>query len=573
MVFNGPTNPGMLFYKYLQPMSDDYIHSLNTATNRYTTDDDGVIRAVVGDINEHLKTYNRSWVDFPELPDILLDESSSMYNEYMNCDPTEVQNHAAKVRNLNDDQATAFNIIQHSIDNMNLEDPQPSTKETPSLFFIDGPGGHGKTYLLNATLGFNHQEGNILLATASSGMSSLLLFQGRTGHYRFKLPLIIDEYSTCNISKESVLAQFLRKAKAIMWDEVTMMHRFNIEALNRTLQDICGNKLPFGGKIMIFVGDFRQVLPIIRYASSKSKVIASCINKSPLWVNVHRLYLRQNMRLDEGSISRANYLLEIGEGRIPVIEEYGSDFIELPAALTTSTSLDELIMKTFGMINATTNFSNKVILSPWNKTVTVVNDLITDCCPGNTTDHFSVDTIENNDPTDPVWPMEFLNSLHINGIPNYHLRLKAGMIVMVLRNIMPRRGIMNGTRLSIVRIHSHLIEGIILNGNKKGNTAFIPRITLNTDSHSSKLPFVLSRLQYPLQVAFAMTIDKSEGQTIDHVGVYLPNPVFSHGQLYVALSRCPTFENLHVFIDHEPLTGPYGRRCTRNIVYKEVFET
>ena len=209
MVFNGPTNPGMLFYKYLQPMSDDYIHSLNTATNRYTTDDDGVIRAVVGDINEHLKTYNRSWVDFPELPDILLDESSSMYNEYMNCDPTEVQNHAAKVRNLNDDQATAFNIIQHSIDNMNLEDPQPSTKETPSLFFIDGPGGHGKTYLLNATLGFNHQEGNILLATASSGMSSLLLFQGRTGHYRFKLPLIIDEYSTCNISKESVFVKAL----------------------------------------------------------------------------------------------------------------------------------------------------------------------------------------------------------------------------------------------------------------------------------------------------------------------------------------------------------------------------
>lgn len=63
-----------------------------------------------------------------------------------------------------------------------------------------------------------------------------------------------------------------------------------------------------------------------------------------------------------------------------------------------------------------------------------------------------------------------------------------------------------------------------------------------------------------------MTINKSQGQTIEHVGIYLPQPVFSHGQLYVALSRCPTFANLNIFIEHKP-----DRKHTANVVFKQVL--
>lgn len=83
----------------------------------------------------------------------------------------------------------------------------------------------------------------------------------------------------------------------------------------------------------------------------------------------------------------------------------------------------------------------------------------------------------------------------------------------------------------------------------------------------SRLPFVLSRRQFPVQPAFAMTINKSQGQTIQHVGIYLPQPVFSHGQLYVALSRCPTFANLHVFIEHDP-----DQKHTANVVFKQALQ-
>ena len=63
-----------------------------------------------------------------------------------------------------------------------------------------------------------------------------------------------------------------------------------------------------------------------------------------------------------------------------------------------------------------------------------------------------------------------------------------------------------------------------------------------------------------------MTINKSQGQTIEHVGIYLPKPVFSHGQLYVALSRCPNFSNLHVYIELGPVLN-----YTANIAYEEIF--
>ena len=167
----------------------------------------------------------------------------------------------------------------------------------------------------------------------------------------------------------------------------------------------------------------------------------------------------------------------------------------------------------------------------------------------------------------PIWPVEFLNTLSPNGMPPFDLTLKVGMPIIVLRNLNPSQGICNGTRLKIIQLHDNLIEGEILNGPNIGGKFFIPRISMNLTK--SRLPFVLSRRQFPVQPAFAMTINKSQGQTIQHVGMYLPQPVFSHGQLYVALSRCPTFANLHVFIEHDP-----DHKHTANVVFKsKLFKT
>ncbi|EFX76671.1 hypothetical protein DAPPUDRAFT_36793, partial [Daphnia pulex] len=86
----------------------------------------------------------------------------------------------------------------------------------------------------------------------------------------------------------------------------------------------------------------------------------------------------------------------------------------------------------------------------------------------------------------------------------------------------------------------------IASGKNKGEPVFLPRMSMSpTDSD---LPFKLKRLQFPVLLAFAMTINKSQGQTFDRVGIYLPEPVFSHGQLYVAFSRATSREGVKVVV-------------------------
>jgi len=78
--------------------------------------------------------------------------------------------------------------------------------------------------------------------------------------------------------------------------------------------------------------------------------------------------------------------------------------------------------------------------------------------------------------------------------------------------------------------------------------------------------FVLHCRQFFVQVAFAITINKSQGQTLNNIGVYLPSPVYSHGQLYVAISWVTSIANIKIFSGQ----GPNG--YMRNGVYKEVLE-
>ena len=79
-----------------------------------------------------------------------------------------------------------------------------------------------------------------------------------------------------------------------------------------------------------------------------------------------------------------------------------------------------------------------------------------------------------------------------------------------------------------------------------GNEVLIHIMDMNLSD--SKLPFKMNRRQFPIIPSFAMTISKSHGQSMNNVGLYLPNPVFSHGQLYVALSRVKSIEGLKVLI-------------------------
>nr|GEV77947.1 ATP-dependent DNA helicase PIF1-like [Tanacetum cinerariifolium] len=153
--------------------------------------------------------------------------------------------------------------------------------DIPSVFFIDGPRGTRKKFLYKAFLAKVRSRGLIALATASSGVAANNMPGGRTSHSRFKIPINLENNSLYNIKKQSGTAKLLRAAKLIIWDEASMADRQDVEALDRSMQDITGIRLPCCGKIMVIRGDFRQVLSVVRHGK-RAQVVDSSLRMSML---------------------------------------------------------------------------------------------------------------------------------------------------------------------------------------------------------------------------------------------------------------------------------------------------
>jgi hypothetical protein len=156
------------------------------------------------------------------------------------------------VHNLNPEQVSGYiEIIEHTI------------KRKGRVFFVDGPGGTSKTILYRCLIATAHSEGFIAVATATSRIAASIMPSGHTSHSVFKIPIKISDGSICKFSKQSDMVNLLRRVALIIWDEVAMIKRQFVEMLDRSLQDIMGCELPFSGKVMVFGGDFRQVLPVV----------------------------------------------------------------------------------------------------------------------------------------------------------------------------------------------------------------------------------------------------------------------------------------------------------------------
>ena len=168
------------------------------------------------------------------------------------------------------------------------------------VFFVYGYGGTGKTFLWKTLSTAIRSQGEIVLNVASSGIASLLLSGGRTAHSRFKIPLNLNEDSLCSIKPDSDVAKLLDKTSLFIWDEAPMVHKHAFEALDRLLRDIlrshCQNnsELPFGGKAIVFGGDFRQTLPVIPNAS-RQEIVGASLSSSHIWTNCKVMKLTKNM--------------------------------------------------------------------------------------------------------------------------------------------------------------------------------------------------------------------------------------------------------------------------------------
>jgi len=337
------------------------------------------------------------------------------------------------------------------------------------------------------------------------------------------------------------------------------------------VEDICrkimGNHLPFGGKIIILLGDFRQTCPIIRQGS-RTQIVAASIRSSPLWNEFTIERLTQPIRNAE-DIEFANVIDDIGDGHHSNVYLNGIRHVS---------DTNEVIDFVFppSIIENPIECLQRAILAPLNVQVDDYNDLILRRLTGNEKTYYAVDSLQERDDVlqntnngylpFPDAILDYVAQRRPNGMPHKGLSIKIGGVYRLLRNFSIDRGLVKNIRVVITGIGQRLISVHVI---KHAQTAviideeelLIPRIHFKDNLYSGH---TLLRRQFPLAPAYATTFHSCLGLTLDKIGVDLTMPVFTHGQLYTALSRIRN--RTHACVRLRP-----NENSTRNITYKELL--
>jgi len=544
-----------------------------------------------------------------------------------------------RINSLNQEQSSLFATLRASAE-----------ANTGRWIHIDAPAGCGKSYVCETFLKYLASNGEIGLACASTGIAALQFEHGRTAHNLFKLPLNQDPdvfmgpkamsqlTKIALEGKRNARIELLRATKCIVWDEIGMIHKVMFEAVDDLLRAVMSSNQPFGGKLFITLGDWRQICPVdnsrtkrfFSQASSyfSSSAFQSSILSSKLWFGAYVVNLSQSERFKDDA-EFGQKIMQIGNG----VEEN----IEIATlGLQTTTSFDECIGWLFEHGPSEPYdpdaYCKRAFVTPFNSEVDTANEW---CCRKmegfrqtklisvKSRDSFAKDTkavlneepdnidyalddqvrrnteimnavdigialmnseakaneelnweaegespndfatiVQNTNLSSDTFTTEFLRRQDFPGVPPHCLLLCPGMIVVLLRNLDHTKKLLNGTRLVIVKVGKNIILARHA-GEPNGDIYFIPRIKF--DIIIGGMDSRITRYQYPVRAAYAITIHKSQACTLDRVVLDLRNGVFDHGQLYVALSRVRTGCHLLILLNE-------GQTHINNIVFSILLE-
>ena len=457
---------------------------------------------------------------------------------------------------MNEKQKHCYEAIMERVEN--------ADRYPENGFFINASGGTGKSFLLNVLLDTVRSKDKIALAVASSGIAATVLHGGRTAHNMFKIPIMEhNEIKSCSVKRDSEMARLLQITSLIVWDEAVMANKNTITALDITLRDILGSERFMGGIVFVCAGDFRQILPVIR-GGGKIDELNSCMKTSYFWDYLIKMELTENVRLKNDDTLNRRFAEELLNMGTEYCEAY--DFPEGFGVVVDSR--DELVKRVYddfedNFLNVS-YFEKRAIVSPTNNDVDNINKIVFEKLITEEKIYLSEDVSVDNELDIQT---SVYNSINSPSIPPHELKMKVGVIVMVMRNICPPK-LCNGTRVIVTNLMKNIIVGKILTGAYKGEQVLLPRITLESTDTS----VVFKRKQFPIKLCYAMTINKSQGQTFDRCGLLLDSDqCFAHGQLYVACSRVTSHNGLIVYTGYKKVDDSFVRKPARNVVYQELF--
>jgi ATP-dependent DNA helicase PIF1 len=370
-----------------------------------------------------------------------------------------------------------------------------------------------------------------------------------------------NEMLISGVEERSARAEFLKQTTIIFWDEAPMANRAIMECIDELLRRLCRRNLPFGGKIFVCAGDFRQTCPVIRRGSRREIVDAS-IKSSPLWSNFAIRRLTTPIR-NAADIEFANFVDMIGDGLGPRVT------IRYIQKVETVMDLIQFVFPA-DTLGDPTACLRRSILAPTNRQVDAYNDITLNLLESVEKTYFASDSLKEANEANLIPEASALDYVVRHpppGVAPFSLRVKIGAVYRLMRNLSLDKGLVKNTRCVVTGFGNNLITVKILKstGGQIGmdhEEILIPRITFTASLPSSR--YTLQRKQFPLAPAYATTFNSCQGLTLDKVGIDLTSPVFSHGQLYTALSRVRHRDDARIRLK-------VGQMEVENVTFTEIL--
>ena len=495
------------------------------------------------------------------------------------------------------EQRDIYGKITHTL-RRSLEHPDESY-----VMYIDGKSGRGKTHLLKTIALFIRAQGKIALTCGTTGKAALHLEGGRTAHNLFKIPVkptgLPEEQmgweQPCDISINSPRAELIRESMAILWDEWPSANKRDVQKVNDLCKNITGkHNLLFGGIPMIFAGDFEQIPPVVP-GGNKHAVIKACVQKLPFWeqIKIYTLHEPQRDRLDQ---DHSQMVDNLGMGTYPHAvsrdakksksNEPNPYLVTIPFKknYNADTEEDKFCEKVFPttILEDPQAASERAIITCLNRRVDMLNAKLLSIKKGKKYQKFSTDdliddSIKLKTSHSHVAPsfksIAFLHETTAPGVPPHKLELKHGSLCFTTRNLSYDEGILNNAVVEIVYIGTYIIKVRSLSLEKqtgqRAPVVDIPRIHFEFYRGRSGIKIV--RKQFPLRLAYARSIHRVQGDTLDYIGLDLTTAPFAHGQLKVAMGRVSTRKKICALAFRKDIHKRTNKVETNNIVYKELL--